>query len=108
MRERLVDELDRHSHDTLKHSQFGDLALLLHPEAQLRKYEIVVILIFWILLAGAGLRYLSDLALPGLLAPMWLNVLLVSVNVVLISYVFLPWSSMLVTRLKARIFRHAR
>lgn len=103
VRRRLVEALDRHSHDAIRHTQFGDLAQLLRPGVQIRKFEIVLILIFWIIVAGSLLRRLSDLVLPDVGAPAWLNVLLVSVNVVLISYVLLPWSSSMLMRLKARL-----
>ena len=108
VRERFVKELDDYSHDSVTHAQFGDLALLLHPQAKLKKIETVAILIFWILFSGAMLRYLADFLLPSTFAPYWQNVVLVSVNVLLISYVFLPWSSMLVTRLKHRVSRRAQ
>lgn len=103
IREGFAQELDKHSQDDVTHAQFGDLALLLQPKAQLSKIETVAILIFWILFLGDSLRYLADLLMPGTFAPFWRNALLVSVNVMLISYVFLPWSSMIVTRLKATI-----
>ena len=105
VRDGLVKELDIYSHDSVTQVQFGDLALLLHPKAKLRKIETVAILFFWILLLGGSLRYLADLYLPGILAAHWRNALLVFVNVVLISYIFLPWSSMVVTGLKASVAR---
>ena len=108
IREGLIGELDKHSHKSVTHAHFDDLDLLLHPKAQLRKIETVVILIFWILILGAALRYLADQAeifLPAPIVPFWRNALLVSLNVVLISYIFLPWSSMIVTRLKATFTR---
>jgi antibiotic biosynthesis monooxygenase (ABM) superfamily enzyme len=108
VRQGLVKELDRHSHDAVQHVQSGDLSLLLSPKAQVGKIEIVVMLIFWILTLGGALRYFADFVFPDALSPIWQNVLLISVNVVLISYVFLPWSSMMLTKLKARIFRIAR
>ncbi|MBO1520127.1 hypothetical protein [Oceanisphaera pacifica] len=101
LRNSFVTELDLYSQDSVTHAQFDDLALLLHPRAQLRKIETVAILIFWILLLGNILRYLADEYLPGLLAPHWRNSILVLINVVLISYVFLPWSSMIATKIKA-------
>lgn len=98
-----VGELDKYSHSSTTQAEFGDLALLLHPSAQLRKIETVAILIFWILILGAALRYLASLFMPASVGPFWQNILLVPINVLLISYIFLPWSSMLVTRLKAII-----
>lgn len=106
VREGFVKELDKYSQDSVTHAQFGDLALLLHPKAKLRKIETVAILIFWILFSGGALRYLADFLLPGTLAPYGQNILLVSVNVMLISYVFLPWSSMIATKLKASVSTH--
>ncbi len=108
IRKGFVKELDKHSQDDVTHAQFGDLALLLPPKAQLSKIETVAILIFWILFLGDSLRYLADFLMPGIFAPFWRNVLLVSVNVMLISYVFLPWSSMIVTRLKASVSRRVQ
>lgn len=103
IRDRFVKQLDVYSQDSVTQVQFDDLALLLDPKAQLRKIETVAILIFWILLLGSALRYLADLYLPNIFAPELQNALLILVNVLLISYIFLPWSSMIVTRLKAHV-----
>ncbi|GJM41525.1 MAG: hypothetical protein DHS20C20_18070 [Ardenticatenaceae bacterium] len=105
IREGFARELDKHSQDSVTYAQFGNLALLLQPKAQLSKIETVVILIFWVLFLGELLRYLASFLMPGIFATFWQNVLLVSVNVMLISYVFLPWSSIIVTRLKATVSR---
>lgn len=101
-RNAFVQELDRWSQDSTSHTQFGELAQLLNPKAQLRKIEIVAILIFWILVS-----YVAALLLPEPALPIWRDLLLVVVNVVLISYVLLPWSSLALTRLKTRIARRA-
>ncbi len=103
IREGFVAELDQYSQNSATHEQFGNLAWLLHPKAYVRKIETVGILIFWILVLGTPLRHLTEILLPGLLAPFWEETLLVSVSVVLISYFFLPWSCKMLTRLKARI-----
>ena len=108
IREGFARELDKHSQDGVIYAQFDNLALLLQPKAQLSKIETVAILIFWILFLGDSLRYLADFLMPGTFAPFWRNILLVSVNVMLISYVFLPWSSMKVTRLKASVSRRVQ
>ena len=104
-RNAFVKELDRWSEDSSSHTQFGELAQLLSPKSQLGKLEIVAVLIFWILVLGSALKYAAALLLPEPAAPVWRNVLLVSVNVLLISYVFLPWSSQALTDLKTRIAR---
>ncbi len=96
-------ELDRHSSNTATYARFDDLALLQNPKAHLRKIEIVAILIFWIVLLGAGLGLLTDAILPVAIVPFWRNLMLVTVNVLLISYIFLPWSSMGVAKLKGWI-----
>lgn len=105
IRQGFVSELDIYSQDSVTHAQFGDLGQLLHPTAQLRKIETVAILIFWILLLGESLRYLADWLLPGIFTAYWRNLLLVLVNVMLISYLFLPWSSIIVTKIKTSISR---
>jgi antibiotic biosynthesis monooxygenase (ABM) superfamily enzyme len=102
-RNAFVRELDRWSEDSTSHTQFGELAQLLSPKAKLRKVEVVAILIFWILVSGSALKYLAALLLPDPAAPFWRELMLVSVNVVLISYVFLPWSSLALTNLKTRV-----
>lgn len=106
-RNAFVQELDRWSQDSTSHTQFGELAQLLNPKAQLRKIEVVAILIFWILVSGSALKYVAALLLPEPALPVWRDLLLVVVNVVLISYVLLPWSSLALTRLKTRIARRA-
>lgn len=103
VREGIVRELDAYSPDSATHEQFGDLALLLHPKAVVSKIEMIGILIFWILILGESLRYIAEFLLPEAFARPWRDVLLITVNVVLISYVFLPGSCKLLTRLKMLI-----
>lgn len=103
VRKGFVSELDTYSQDNVSHAQFNDLALLQHPKAQLRKIETVAILIFWIVLLGGSLRYVADTFLPGILSPSARHLILISVNVLLISYLFLPWSSILISHLKRRL-----
>lgn len=103
LRDRFVKELDIYSQDSVTQVQFDDLAVLLDPKAKLRKIETVAILIFWILLLGNVLRYVADLYLPDIFSAPWRNTLLILVNVLLISYIFLPWTSRIVTRLKANV-----
>lgn len=108
IRKSFAKELDKYSQDDVTHAQFGDLALLLQPKAQLSKIETVAILIFWILFLGDSLRYLAEFLMPETLVPFWRNVLLVSANVMLISYVFLPWSGMIVTKFKTAVSGRAQ
>ncbi|MGR3760226.1 hypothetical protein ACUXV3_08835 [Roseobacteraceae bacterium NS-SX3] len=102
VRQSFVRELDALSQGAPTQMSFDGLDRLLPARASLSKVETVAILIFWILLLGEGLRFSAALVLPADLAPFWRNALLVSVNVLLISYLFLPWSSLAVTWLKAR------
>lgn len=104
LRNRLIADLDRHPHESSKHTQFDDLSVLLHPQSRVSKIEIVLVLIFWILALGAVLDHVAGFLLPQGMPPVMRNMLLVSVNVVLISYVLLPWSSRCITRLKTRFF----
>lgn len=91
----LMRALDKVSLEGVSHTRFGDLAVLSDPNSDLGKGEIVIILIFWIFLLGAALQWLADLILPAAIGGSWRSLLLISVNVVLISYLFLPWSSRL-------------
>lgn len=108
LRNKYLAELDRHPQEATKHTHFDELAQLLSPTSQVSKIEIVIILIFWILVLGAFLGYLADYLLPAAFPPVWRSVLLISVNVILISYVFLPWSSNGLTKLKSRIAGDAK
>ncbi|MHA6325493.1 hypothetical protein [Roseivivax sp. CAU 1753] len=103
LRIQFLAELDRHPQESSKHTTFDDLARLLHPRSHVSKIEVVLILIFWIVVLGGLLDYLADIILPGAVPPMARSVLLISVNVILISYVFLPRTSMALTRLKMRL-----
>jgi len=102
-RQAFVERLDKYSHGDVTHAQFDNLGLLLPEKAQLRKIEMIVILIFWILLLGAGLRHLTNTLIPGILNPFIQNALLISTSVLLISYFFLPWSSLQIIKLKAHL-----
>lgn len=102
-RKKHLEVLDAYPHETTNHMKFDELAPLLGSTTQTSKIEIVAILIFWIVLIGAALGYLADLLLPDSIPPFARSVLLISVNVVLISYIFLPWSNIMLTRLKARL-----
>lgn len=53
VRNSCLANLDQHPQTTTKHSQFNELAQILHPKTQIKKIEIVVILIFWILVLSA-------------------------------------------------------
>lgn len=101
-------ELDRHPQEATKHTRFDELAQLLQPRSPVAKIEIVAILIFWILLLGSIGDFVATRLLPAAFPPFWQSVLLVSINVLLISYVFLPWSSRMVARLKMRFRRRRR
>lgn len=103
VRERMVVELDRHSEGSAMHTHVGDLGLLLQSGSRVSRGETVAILIVWILILAAVLDWLADLALPDAFPAPLRGVLLIVINVLLISYVFLPWSGTMLSRLKARL-----
>ncbi|MCK0137477.1 hypothetical protein [Aliiroseovarius sp. F47248L] len=103
-RRSLLADLDRHPQSFTRHENLDEITQLLHPTSSVSKFEIVLILIFWILVAGAALGMIADLILPTTFPPMWRSVFLVSVNVILISYFLLPWSSSLLGKMKAKVF----
>ncbi len=102
VRQAFVEELDQLSYDNATNTHFGDLTLLAQPSASVRKGEIVVVLIFWILLLSHFLHYPLDYLFPDSQGKFWRSALQTSVVVTLISYVLLPFSSALLIRLKAR------
>ena len=106
-RNECLANLDQHPQTTTKHTDFDELAQILNPTRQIRKFEIVIILIFWILLLSAILDYLSGFLLPTTFPQVWKSTLLISVNVIIISYIFLPWTSNMLTKLKLRIAKRA-
>ncbi|WP_152610573.1 hypothetical protein [Leisingera sp. ANG-DT] len=108
VRQRFVDELDRHSSSRSTQAKFDELTLLSSPKALISKIETVAILIFWILILGGLLDLAASALLPGAMSSIWLNILSVSVNVLLISYIFLPWTGAVLANLKARLFRFPR
>ena len=101
-RARHLKILDAFPQEKSNHVKFDELEPLLGPQSNTSKIEIVLILIFWIVLIGAVLGYLADFLLPASFPQFGRTVLLISINVVLISYFFLPWSSKLLGRLKSR------
>ncbi|MFD2741361.1 hypothetical protein ACFSUD_17435 [Sulfitobacter aestuarii] len=100
LRNRCLAELDRHPQKATRHKDFEELARLLPQTSRISKIEIVVILIFWILISGTCLGYLGDLLLPTGFPAVGRSILLVTINVLLISYLFLPWTSNILTKLK--------
>lgn len=100
-RKSLMRELDKLSQDGSSHTRFGDLAVLGSRRSPITKAETVVILIFWIAVLGAALQGVAGVVLPDAVSGIWRHLLIVSVNVVLISYLFLPWTSCLWSRAKA-------
>lgn len=101
-RQQLMRELDSLSLEGSSQTKFSELAVLTDPEAGLSRFEIVVILIFWILILAAALEELAALALPGAIDGFAREAGLISINVALISYLFLPVSSRIWARAKAR------
>lgn len=102
-RKSLLAALDRHPQESSKHAGFDRLALLPHPASRIGKAETVAILIVWILSLGTVLGGIADHALPDTVPRLGRDAIVVSINVLLISYIFLPWSSVLLTRLKDRL-----
>lgn len=105
MRTKCLADLDRHPQEATNPTQLGDFAELLRPKSKTSKIEVVLILIFWIVVLGEFLRYLAGLLLPENFSHTWSSILLISVNVVLISYFFLPWSNHWLTKLKTQLSR---
>ncbi|KGJ05134.1 Antibiotic biosynthesis monooxygenase (ABM) superfamily enzyme [Paracoccus halophilus] len=103
LRNRLIAEIDRHPHESTKHTGFDDFSVLLHPQSKVTRIEIVLVLIFWIILLSGVLNRIADFVLPDSFPPALRYVLTISVNVGLISYIFLPWSSRMLTRLRDRL-----
>ncbi len=108
LRNAYVAELDQLSQEDATTTRFGGLALFVAPNARISKLETVIILIVWILALGQLLRPAVDLLLPAGVGSFWQNALVTAIIVVLISYVLLPLSSLLLTRLKARLPRGSR
>lgn len=98
-RRRLIAELDEHCLKVSERAAFDGLSLLQPDTVRVSKPETVAILIFLILALG----WLADMLLPPMGKP-WRTMLSVTVNVCLISYVFLPWSIRLLVALKRRLF----
>ncbi len=105
VRKRLAKELDRLSHESSTRTRFLDVSLLAAPTARVSKMETVAILIGWILLLGSALSYPMDMVWPQDTAPFWRNAFQVLIIVTLISYLLLPVSSIVLTRLKARLLK---
>lgn len=99
----LVAQIDAISESEPSQARFDELQLLQGRKAELSKIEVVAVLIFWIVVIAEVLTLLAGYVLPDRFTGFWREVLLISVNVLLISYIFLPWSSRALTRLKSRL-----
>lgn len=108
VRQRYAEELDRLSQDFATNTRFDDLSRLVAPTARISKLETVVILIAWILVLGRLLRYPIDLLVPAAVGQFWQDALTTAIIVTLISYVLLPASSLVLTRIKARLSGRSR
>lgn len=102
-RARLVAELDRLSVDRSSQTRFSGLAILTDPAAGITTFETVLILLFWILILAALLEDLAVLVLPGWPRGFVRDTVLITINVLLISYLFLPLSSRIWARAKALV-----
>ena len=100
-RQRIAAQLDELSDDT-SYTRFSDLRILNHPSATLTKAQTVMVLIFWIVLWAEVLNWAAAAALPASWPVFLVSVLKIAVSVVLISYIFLPWSSRVLSQLKTR------
>lgn len=98
-RRRLIAEVDRHCLEVSDRAAFDGLSPLLPDTARISKPATVAVLIVLIL----GLGWLAELLLPPFAQP-WRTVLTVTINVILISYVFLPWSVRGLAALRKRLF----
>ena len=101
-RRSLMRELDRLSVESSSQTRFSGLVILTDPADGITTFETVVILIFWILILAVLLEELATLALPGWTGGFMRDAVLISINVLLISYLFLPVSSRIWARAKAR------
>ena len=107
-RHRLMGELDRLSVEDSSQTRFSGLSILTDPADGITTFETVVILIFWILILAVLLEELATLALPGWTGGFLRDAVLISVNVLLISYLFLPVSSRIWARAKALLTGRGR
>ncbi|WP_305969075.1 MULTISPECIES: antibiotic biosynthesis monooxygenase [unclassified Mameliella] len=103
VRRRYAEELDRLSQDCATNTRFDDLSRLVAPTARISKLETVLILIAWILVLGHLLRHPVEILVPDSVGQFWQSALTTAIIVVLISYVLLPVSSLVLTRIKARL-----
>lgn len=108
VRKKLVTALDRLSRDDATNTQFNDLSLLTLSSTGVKKGETIVMLIFWISVLSNLLRYPVNFFVPDSVHQFWRGTLQTTIIVVLISYIFLPFSSIMLTRLKARLSRMRR
>ncbi|WP_323767006.1 hypothetical protein [Marinovum sp.] len=99
IRRQLIAEVDRHCLEVSDRAAFDGLSPLLPDSAKISKPATVAVLIVLILALG----WLADLLLPAFPQP-WRTVLTVTVNVCLISYLFLPWSVRALAALRKRLF----
>lgn len=103
LRKRYAEDLDKLSQDHATNTNFGDLAALVHPAARISKLETVLFLIAWILILNQLLTVPIDLLLPVAIGSFWQGTVQTTIIVTLISYVLLPFSSVVLSRLKARL-----
>ncbi|TNF17855.1 MAG: hypothetical protein EP318_20220 [Rhodobacteraceae bacterium] len=98
-RKRVIADVDRLCLKVSDRASFDGLALLQPEGVKASKIETVAILIVLILILG----WLADMVLPPMPEP-WRTALSVTVNVCLISYLFLPWSIRGLVALKKKLF----
>jgi len=99
-RKKCLDKLDKHPQGATLVTEINELASLVTPRSAIRKHETVAILIFWIFLLSKVSQYISNFVFPPSFSPTLLSFIIIACNVLLISYVFLPWSINLLEKIK--------
>ncbi len=70
-----------------------------HPP---QKWKTVLVLTFWVLVVGAALGWVADSISPDVPSGYWRGVLLLIINILLNSYIFLPKSMALLQRVEEK------
>lgn len=103
IRKKMVEELSHFIEGEVVKNQLWDLDALLGTNRPPKKWKTVLVLIICVFAVGAVLGWLADAVSPNYPTGFARYAILLIINIVLNSYIFLPKSMALLHRIEARI-----
>ncbi len=104
----IVEELSHYIEGAVVKNRLGDLETLLGNTPPPKKWKAVLVLTFWVFVVGAILGSIADLISPDYPTGFARYAVLLTINIILNSYIFLPKSMVLLHQLEKKYFSDAK